>query len=101
MDAQYQPFHKQALDLQYRFHDSVNDRNHPMAQLLSREIHQLTQDIEGHRAPRAIEDRIKIIQHQLIETKAQGEKVINFEHNQNLHHNYEYMRNGIRQMPHY
>ncbi len=101
MDTHYEPFHKQALDLQYKFHDSINDHEHPMARLLTREIHQLTQDIESQRNPRAIEDRIKIIQHQLVETRAQGEKVINYEHNQHLHHNYEYMRGGIRQMPHY
>lgn len=101
MNEYYKNFHKQALDLQYKFHDSINDHDHPMARVLEHQIHQLTQDIQGERNPRAIEDRVKIIQHQLIEARAQGEGLINHEHNQDLHHRYEYMRSGIRQLPHY
>lgn len=101
MDEHYEPFRKQAVNLQYQFHDSVNDTNHPMSHVLAHEIHELTQDIASHKNPHAVEARIKIIQHQLIEARAQGERVLNYDHNQNLHHGYEYMRTGIRQLPHY
>lgn len=101
MDSQYQPFHRQATDLKYRFHDSLNDPSHPMAHVMAREIHELTQDIAARKDPNAIESRIKVIQHQLIQARAQGNQVLNSDHNQYLHHNYERMRTGLRQLPHY
>lgn len=101
MEDYYKPFHQQAIDLQYKFHDSLNDANHPMAHVLAHEIRQLTEDIQSGKHPRAVEDRIKIIQHQLVEARAQGNTVLDYNHNQNFHHNYEYMRGGIRQLPHY
>jgi hypothetical protein len=101
VDDLYKPYHKQALDLQFRFHDSINDPTHPMAHVLSTEIHELTNDIQEGKHPRQIDDRIKIIQNQLMQARAQGEQVLNYSHNQDLHHRYEYMRNGFHNMPHY
>lgn len=101
MDAQYEPFHKQATDLKYQFHDSINDPSHPMAHVMAREIHELTQDIASRKDPRAVEARIKIIQHQLIQARAQGDRVLSVDHSQHLRHAYENMRTGIRQLPHY
>jgi hypothetical protein len=100
MDTHYEPFHKQALDLRYKVQDTIDDTNHPLARVLSHEAHQLVEDIESGRQPRAVEDRVKQIQHQLIQLRAQG-NVLDHNSNQMLHHNYEQMRERLRQLPHY
>lgn len=101
MDAHYEPYWHQAMQLKHQTQDVINDHGHPTAMVLHHETNQLVEDIEMHRQPRAIEDRIKQIQRQLIEARAQGDQVINYDHNQHLHHNYEQMRNSVRRLPHY
>jgi hypothetical protein len=101
MDTIYEPYWHQAMELRHETHDLINDYNHPVAQVLHHETNQLVEDIEMHRKPRAIEDRIKQIQRQLIEARAQGTTVLNADHNQYLHHNYDQLRSRVRQMPHY
>lgn len=103
MISNYQPFHKQALDLQYRFHDIVDNPSSPQAQVLQHEIHQLAEDIESEKHPRAIEDRVKTIQRQLIEVRAQQpqSQFMSPEDNHFMHHSYEQMREGIRRLPNY
>ena len=101
MDELYEPLHKKAVSLQYQFHDSINDPNHPMVHVLAGEIHQLTQDIESKRHPRSIEDRIKVIEHQLVQARAQGDEVLNYQHNEDLSHRYEFLRHDVTKLPHY
>jgi hypothetical protein len=103
MDTFYQPFHKQAVDLQYKFHDMVDDPNHPEARALQHEIHQLVEDIESSKHPRAIEDRVKVIQRQLDQTRLRNapKPVLNHNENQAMYHSYEQMRHDLRQLPHF
>ncbi len=102
MNPSYQPFHKQAVDLQYKFHDMVDDPYNPTAMVLQHEVHNLTQDIEAQKHPRDIENRIKVIQQQLIQAKAQsGQQALSYQDNDYLHHNYEQMRTNVRNLPNY
>lgn len=101
MDVHYEPLWHDAMQLKHQTQDMINDHNHPMAQVLHHETTQLVDDIEMNRTPRAIEDRVKQIQRQLVQARAQGEGVINYTHNEGLHHSYTQMRDRIRNMPHY
>ncbi len=101
MDPHYNDFHRQALDLQYKLHDVLDDVNNPMAHTLRNEVHQLVGDIEGNKSPRAVEDRVKVIQQQLQQARHQGDGLMDFNHNEMLHHSYEDMRIGLRKLPHY
>ena len=101
MDAPYQPFRQQAVDLQHRLHDSLDDHNHPLAHVLQREVTELVNDFESNRNPRSVEERIKQIQHGLIQMRAQGDTVMDYNQNQSLHHSYEQMRENVRRLPHY
>lgn len=101
MDEHYHPLYQQARDLQYKFHDVLDQPHHPMADSLRREIHELVEDIEKQKNPRSIETRIKTIQHQLLENRMQPHPVVSYDHINYLHHNYEQMRNNVRRFPHY
>lgn len=97
----YEPYWHEAMQLKAHTHDMIKDHNNPMAHVLHHETSQLVEDIEMNRKPRAIEDRIKQIQHQLVQARAQGDGVMNYTHNEGLHHSYNRMREQIRRMPHY
>ena len=98
----YEPFHKRAVDLQYKFHDLVDNPFDPTAQVLQHEVHALTEDIAAQKHPRDIEHRIQTIQRQLIEAKALNQSPpLSYQDNEYLHHNYEQMRVDVRRLPNY
>src|SRR5690349_4644417 len=89
MDSVYDDYYKQALNLQYHFHDSVNDHAHPQIQSLEREVHSLVDDFKEHKAPRDAEHRIEIIQHQLLQLRSQGHELMPFTAADGMHHSYQ------------
>ena len=102
-DQQYHDLFDQATRMQYKFHDyTAGQASHqPMARALQNEIHQLVQDISTERSPRSIEDRIKTIQRQLEQTKHVSEPFMNFNNHDDMHDNFEDMRNDVRKFTHY
>jgi hypothetical protein len=101
MDQHYHPVYQQAVNLRNQYHDVVDNPNHPMAHILQREIHDLVEDMEKNKNPRTLENRVKTIQRQLLETRMQGDDILSSNHVDYFHHNYEQMRNNIRRFPHY
>lgn len=102
MNARYQPLYKQAMNLQYKFRDIVDDPRHPGAQSMQREIRELVEDVESEKAPRAIENRIKSIQQALQQTKSQdGIGVLSYEDNNLLYRAFEQMRADLHRLPNY
>jgi len=101
MQQYYQPLYQQARDLQFRVHDQMNDPYHPMAQSLKTEVQQLTDDLNEQRNPREIEDRIKTIQHSLMQAQNSGANYMNIDHSTAMYHNFENLRQDVRRMPHY
>ncbi|HUS26542.1 MAG TPA: hypothetical protein VMY99_04320 [Nevskiaceae bacterium] len=101
IEPEYQPIYKRARDLQYQFHDALGDSNHPMAHTMRQEVQHLVDDIEMHKNPRDLENRIKAIQHQVLEVQSQGNRIMNYEHTNYLHHNYEQMRRDLRRFSNY
>lgn len=101
MDEYYKPLFDHVKGLQEHYHDTLSDRTHPMATVLDHEMRSLREDIQNSRNPRTIEDRVKVIQHQLLEMKVQGTQLMNHDHIDYLHHGYEQVRTNVRQFPHY
>lgn len=101
MNTQYEAYWHQAMELKHQTNDLISDHSHPMARILQHETTQLVDDIELSRHPRSIDNRIRTIQRQLVEARAQGEAVMSHEHNQQLHQHYGTMGARIRQLPHY
>jgi hypothetical protein len=101
MDDQYANLHKQAVDLQYKFHDFTAGINHPDVQLLQNEIRHLTDEIGARKNPHTIEDRIKTIQRQLIQSEHSGSPIMHYERKDYLNANYDHMRQSLRGFQHY
>lgn len=100
-DPQYKPLYQQAVNLQYKFHDFTVGISHPEVNTLRNEINQLVEDIEVKKNPHTIEDRIKTIQRQLIQSEHTGSPIMHYEHKDFLHDNYEQMRNNVRGLNNY
>ena len=101
MDPQYKALHDQVHNLQFQVHDAIGDHSHPSAQLLNTEIVRLQDDLELHKHPRDIENRIKTIQHTLLEARNQPSSYMNFNHAEQFYHTYEDMRRHMRNFPGY
>ncbi len=67
MDDLYKPYYKRAMDLKYRLEDVVDDLTHPQIQQLKREVHGLVDDFETQKDPRHTENRLKTIEHELMQ----------------------------------
>lgn len=99
MNDQYKEIRKQADDLKFTLRDKLDNREHPLAQSLERETEQLVQDVESEKKPRNIEDRVKQIQRLLMQARDQGEAILDPGDGQALYHEYERLRDDIRQLP--
>ena len=75
--------YKQALNLQNKFRSFIDQPNHPVTQKLKTEIQKLTDEIEVHKNPRSLEDRVKEIMHCLEE--AEHEAIMDNPHIDDLH----------------
>jgi hypothetical protein len=101
LDPSYQPLYQQARDLQFQVHDALDDPNHPTAFVLKQEMQHLMDDIEVQRNPRDLENRIKIIQHSMLEARTNPNSFMDSQHADYFHHNYEQMRQNVRRFSNY
>jgi hypothetical protein len=101
IDPQYQPLYNQHRDLRYQVQDALDDPNHPSAHLLHNEMQHLEDELEQRKNPRDIENRIKTIQHTLLEARSQPHSFMSFEHADHFHRTYEDMRRSVREFHNY
>lgn len=101
IDPTYQPFYEQARTLQNQFHDAVGANEHPSVSALRQEMRHLEDDLEIRKNPRDIENRIKTIQHQMLEVRNQGEHIMSYEHTDHFNRSYEDMRRDVRRLTSY
>ena len=101
MDADYQPFLRQAVDLQYKFHDVIDQPNDPQALQLKNDIQGLVNDVKTKRNPRDIENRVKTIQQQLKNLHSNGAQILDTSHCDAFWHSYEQMRTDLHQFQNY
>jgi hypothetical protein len=101
MDPNYKPLYQRVDDLRFRAHDAFDQPDHPTAHLLKRELESLKDDIESNKSPRTVEDRIKTIQHQLLQAKSQQHGVMSYQHADDLHDHFEHMRMDLRKFHNY
>lgn len=96
IDPSYQPIYNQVRDLQYKVHDALDDPNHPSAHVLRNEMKSLETDLEVRKNPRDIENRIKTIQHTLLEARSNPNSWMSFGDADHFHRTYEDMRRSVR-----
>ncbi|GEM_PF-1719190 len=101
MGSVYDDYYKQAYDLQNHFHDVVDDQNHPQAVSLHNEMTQLTEDFKAEKDPHHMEDRLKVIDHELLQARSQGEQIMSYRDIDDLQHRYNRLRESVRQLPNY
>ena len=101
IDPAYQPIYQQARDLQNHVHDAIDNQNHPSAFLLKQEMQHLVDDIEVRKNPRDIENRIKTIQHTVLEARSNPHSFMSPQHADYFHHTYEQMRMNMRHFSDY
>lgn len=101
IDPVYLPLYQQARVLQNQFHDAVGTTEHPTAFALRQEMQHLQDDLEIKKNPRDIENRIKVIQHQLLQAQNDGASLMSFEHADHFHRGYEDLRRDVRRLSAY
>lgn len=101
MDPVYQPIYQQARNLQYQVHDTIDNHNHPSAVVLRNEMQHLVDDLETRKNPRDIENRIKTIQHTMLEARTQAHSFMDPSHADHFHRTYEQMRGQVRHFSDY
>lgn len=101
LDPSYQPLYHQVRDLQFQVHDALDNPNHPSATVLRNEMQHLMDDIEVRRSPRDIENRIKTIQHSMLEARSQPHSFMDSSHADHFHRTFEQMRLGMRHFSDY
>ena len=75
IDPAYQQLHNRAVHLETTFKDLLTSNN-PTAHVLQHEAKQLVEDIEAKKNPRDLENRIKIIQHQMKQVEHQEARMV-------------------------
>jgi hypothetical protein len=106
MNDQYKPIYKQAARLQHDFHDFTHHTAHdPMASVLRKEIHELTNDLAVGKNATTIESRVKNIQRQMHQTQLRANSnphastpILNTHQFVSLNQNFEHMRQNIHQI---
>jgi YesN/AraC family two-component response regulator len=101
MDPNYKPLYQKAQSLEHQVYDAIDDHNHPNIRVIRTEMHALIDDMESNRHPRTVEDRIKTIQHQLIQIRAQGGQAMDYSNVDHFHRNFEDMRQDLRRFRNY
>lgn len=102
IDPQYQPIYNQVKQLRFQVHDAIDNHNHPSAQFVKRELQHLEDDIEMHKNPRDLENRVKAIEHTFLEARSNpNNSFMSFPDADHFHHTWEDMRHDIRNWHNY
>lgn len=88
--------YKQAITMQHKLRDYIDDPSHAIVAQLKNEVQRLTDEIEVKKNPRSIEDRVKIII-RLIES-AEGTNAISHNHLDDLSDLCEDLRQDLRKL---
>ncbi|HTE57523.1 MAG TPA: hypothetical protein VK694_02175 [Verrucomicrobiae bacterium] len=99
MDQRYKELHKEVQKLRSKVQGLLDAPAHRLAQTLKTEVQRLEDEVEMSRAPRALEDRVKLIQRHLAVASEGGDNLImNVEHADDLHNIFEDLRGKLRRI---
>lgn len=91
-----QDVYKQAIALQHKLRDYVDDPSHAVIGQLKAEVQRLTDEIESRKNPRSLEDRVKQII-RLLES-AEGSPAMSNHHIDDLRDRCEDIRQDLRKL---
>jgi hypothetical protein len=101
MTSIYDDYYHQAFDLKNHFHDTVDDHEHPQAINLKREIDELTEDFKSEKNPHHLDDRLKTIDHELLQAQTNPQPIMSYQNIEDLKHRFRRLRDGVRKLPNY
>ena len=87
--------------MRFKFHDVRDLPNHPTSQFLTRQFEELKADISSGKAPRAIENRARGIQRQIMQAEHQNQRVMSTDHSNYFHERLEHFSTDLRKHPDY
>ncbi len=87
--------------MERKFHDVLDQPNDPMAVRLRNEAQGLVNDAKTKRNPRDLENRIRTIQQELKEVRAQGGQAMDTPNCDMFYQMYEHMRVNLHNFQNY
>ncbi len=101
VDPSYKPLYEHVRDLQNKVHDAIDDQHHPLAQQVRQEMQHLVDDIEVHKNPRDLEDRIKRLAEAMHEARSHEHSFMDSHHADYYQHVFEHLREEVRHFSNY
>lgn len=100
-DPKYQTLRQQAENIRYQLGNMLDDPNHPAAKSLAAAVRKLEEDFQSQKNPRSLEEQVKVIQREIQNIKAAGDKAMDYGDNDELDDTYRDMREDIKQLQGY
>ncbi len=101
MNPQYKAAREQAVRMQHKFRDMLDDKSQPVARTLENEIQRIVDEFEMNKNPRSIEERIKQLQRMLKDVDRGTPPVMDNRDADFLHDNFEHLRMSLRKFDNY
>ncbi len=101
MDATYQPLYNQVRNMQFKVKDALDDPGARGAQALRNGLQRLEDEMEMHKAPRALGERVISIKEILTEPPSRDNSWMSVGDAVSFYDDFEDMRRAIRALPSY
>jgi alpha/beta superfamily hydrolase len=101
MIPEYQNLHNQIKELRFQVHDALDDPSHPTARNLHAEMQHLEDELEQGKNARDIENRVRAIQHGMLEARSNPNSFMSIPDADHFHRTFEDIRQNIRRFPNY
>ena len=101
MDPYYQSLHKNIQDMRFKFHDSLDNRNHPTAHALHQELEHLQADVASGRDLRSVDNKLRGLQTRIMQAEHRGDRVMSTDSTNFFNQRIKSMSENIRRHPHF
>jgi len=101
MDVYHQEVEKWAKQQRDHFHDRADDRNHPTARMIYRNIQKIEDAAQAGHNLRSLHDQIQVVERQMEQAKHTPSGFMSTDHAQDMYHNFRNMSDSLRRHPHY
>jgi hypothetical protein len=100
-DVYHQELERWGRHQRDQLHDRFDDRNHPMAHMVYKNMQEIEDMAQQRHNLRTIHDKMQATQRILDQARRAGNPFMNADHNMELYHNLEHKKNEIRKHPDY
>src|SRR5690242_2922065 len=101
MNQQYENLHNYVRDLQFRFRDTVDRGDQPLAREIQGDLQRLEDEVQEGKNPHDLVEIVERIQQALLQAQHSSEQIMDPRHSVALHDEFERLRRDIRSWPGY